>query len=217
MKMTFGFTTRAALTAICCASAAVATAAPMIDVEVYNYPALNNVASNATYIASHTPNQQFKLTSLPSIVGNNLNDPITVFGTAVVAGSVQTFGTADPSFENTLYRFTGFLDLGTADQLFKIVANDGFRLTIGGSTILTSDTQGTKTHTTSVAAGPQAFELIYWNNANAGSLALTIDGTNIAPVNGPVSASSVPLPGSLPLLAAGLGAMAWRRRGRVAG
>jgi hypothetical protein len=212
--MTFGFMTRAALAAIFCASTLVAHAAPLIDVELYNYPAPNNVASNQTYIDGHTPDQRFQLTSIPSIVGNNLTNPISIFGSALVAGSVETLGVADTSFQNTLYRFTGFLDLGPADQVFKIVANDGFRLSIAGQTILESNIQGTQTNTASIAAGPQAFELIYWNNANAGFLNFTINDVEIAPVTGPVTASGVPLPGSLPLLLAGLGGMVVLRRGR---
>lgn len=215
--MSFGVMSKAALAAACWLSTACATAAPVINVELYNVYAPNNVVTNQTYIANHTADQRFQLTSLPSISGNSSNSPINLFGAALVAGSVETLGTADPSFASTLYRFSGFLDLGTAAQLFQIIANDGFQLSIAGTVILTSDTQGTKSTTTTVADGPQAFELIYWNNADFGQLNLTINGQGLQPVDGPLTTPQLPLPGSLPLVLAGFGGWAvWGRRRKAA-
>jgi hypothetical protein len=211
--MKLSFMTKLVFASTLAASAALATAAPIVNVELFNVNAPNNVATNQAYIANNSPNQKFQLTSLPLISGNSVSNPISIFGSAVVAGSIETITTADPSFDNTLYRFTGFLDLGVTDQVFKIVANDGFLLSIAGTTILTSNTQGTQTKTTSIAAGPQAFELIYWNNANVGSLNFTINGVGITPVNGPTS--QIPLPGSLWLVLAGFGVIAMQRRPRT--
>ena len=149
--MKFTFRTKLVLASTLAASAVLATAAPIVNVELFNVNAPNNVATNQAYIANNSPNQRFQLTSLPSISGSSANNPISIFGSAVVAGSIETITTADPSFDNTLYRFTGFLDLGVTDQVFKIVANDGFLLSIAGTTILTSNTQGTQTTTTSIA------------------------------------------------------------------
>ena len=213
--MKLSFMTKLVFASTLAASAVLATAAPIVNVELFNVNAPNNVATNQAYIANNSPNQRFQLTSLPSISGSSANNPISIFGSAVVAGSIETITTADPSFDNTLYRFTGFLDLGVTDQVFKIVANDGFLLSIAGTTILTSNTQGTQTKTTSIAAGPQAFELIYWNNANVGSLNFTINGAGITPVNAPTGGSQIPLPGSLWLVLAGFGVIGMQRRPRA--
>jgi len=212
--MKLSFMTKLVFASTLAASAELASAA-LINVELFNFNAPNNVATNQAYIANNSPNQRFQLTSLPSISGNGSANPISIFGPAVVAGSIETITTVDLAFTNTLYRFTGFLDLGVTDQVFKIVANDGFLLSIAGTTILTSNTQGTQTKTTSIAAGPQAFELIYWNNATAGSLNFTINGAGITPVDGPTVGSQIPLPGSLWLVLAGFGVIAMQRRPRT--
>lgn len=183
--------------------------------KVYDVYLNNSVALAKAHIsdASNTPVIEFTTSSIPSMTGGTANKVKDVLG----ANAITFSGDENKRFSSTLFHITGYVDLTETLHTFRIGANDGFHLTIGGNEILSSNTQGTQTKSAMVGAGPQTFELIYFNNADKGNFTLTIDGGSVAASDGPaVPLATTPLPAGLPLLLAGLGALAVVGRKRVA-
>jgi len=90
----------------------------------------------------------------------------------------------DPTV-NFIARFTGYLDVPAAGPYtFYLTCDDGAKLWINGALVVNND--GTKSSpttvsgTTSLAAGPQQIELIYYNNTGTATLYLEWQGPTLA-------------------------------------
>ena len=157
-----------------------------------DYPQLGDVVSDDA-------------TSLADFLGSDADS---------LAGDV---GIEDATLTDSVFRFTGFLDLLAGEQLFSVGSDDGFRLTIGGVVISSAEARSFSTTDVVVDAGVgiTAFELIYFERTVVTGVNFSIDGVLAAPAD-PVAA--VPLPAGLPLILAALGTLglAARRSNRAA-
>ncbi|ARE40503.1 T1SS secreted agglutinin RTX [Rhodovulum sp. P5] len=116
----------------------------------------------------------------------------------------------------SVFRFTGYIDLAAGSNIFAVGSDDGFVLRMNGDTVASYDGNrsfATTTVTSDEGTGPTAFELIYWENGGVTGVEFYVDGELAAPVDG---MAAVPVPATLPLLAAGLGGLAVLRRRRKA-
>lgn len=128
------------------------------------------------------------------------------------------FPGSDPTFA---VRVTGYVQLAAGDYTFKVTHDDGARLVLGGQPLIVYDSDTSPTATFSspqtLAAGVYAISLLSWEQGGQFLLQLEAsrDGAAYEFVQG-LHAAPVPEPGSLALLAAGLGLVAGaarRRRG----
>lgn len=123
------------------------------------------------------------------------------------AGSLLgTDGIGDTDLTDSVFRFTGFLDLLAGEQLFSVSSDDGFRLTIGGMVISSAEARAFSTTSVNVDAGSgiTAFELIYFERSVVTGVNFSIDGVLAAPAD---MVSTVPLPAGLPLALVALTAL----------
>lgn len=125
-------------------------------------------------------------------------------------------GDGTPTLDNSIFRFSGILNLAPGTYNFDVTTDDGFILRLG-NTLVSQQDPGTGLTTTTVSesvTGPTAFELYYVENRGRAGITFSVDGT---PVDESVVIAPVPLPASMPLALAGLGIFgvgALRRRAK---
>ena len=123
-------------------------------------------------------------------------------------------GTNTADLTTSVFRFTGWLDLAAGTNSFNISSDDGFQLKIDGNVVASFDGNrgfGSTFVEADLGAGPKPFELIYWENGGCTGVVFGMNG-NLAEFADASTATPVPLPAGLPLLAGGLGAFALARR-----
>ena len=161
---------------------------------------------NVTFDISGTTNIFFTSGSLYTI-GEFLNSETTHEpGSTVTVTSGN--GDLGNTLNNTLFEFTGNVSV-TNGQTFTAGHDDGLTFTIGGNTVISAPLGTAFTQTTGTYNGPTGtfpFQIVYGESFGPPA-ALEISGFTLV--------STVPLPGALPLFAAGLGGLGllgWRRK-----
>lgn len=146
--------------------------------------------------------------------GNVINSATTLAGfLGPDAGTIVGDGTAP--ITQTVFRFTGLIELEPGAQTFSVGSDDGFRLTVNG--VRVAEHSGPRGFSTNTAvadpgSGFVPFELLFYENFGNSGVRATIDGAVIV-------AASIPLPAGLPLILAallGLGLVGGKRRRKLA-
>ncbi len=120
------------------------------------------------------------------------------------AESPSIVGDDTATLDNSVFRFSGTLNLTPGTYNFDVTTDDGFILRLG-NTLVSQQAPATGLATTSVSetvTGPVAFELYYVENRGRAGITFSVDGT---PVDDSVVLAAVSLPASMPLALAGLG------------
>lgn len=119
------------------------------------------------------------------------------------------------NLDGSVFRFTGYLDLGAGSHSFKVSSDDGFRLTlpeltyVSGTTSANDRSFSSSTSTFSAAvAGIYAFELYFYENGGFTGVEFYVDGALATPASLP----AVPVPAAGLLLLGALGSFAVARR-----
>lgn len=184
-----------------------ANAVPVFDVSVFTgMVPPNDVATNEAFVDANTPDITFNTSTVFTIDnGSGGNTGGTIFG--LVSGFATNYtGSMTTDFTNSLFLIEGFVDLTPGLHNFFRSTNDGFSLTIGGTSVLSGNTQGISATSASFAGGTESFRLVYWNNANVGRLIFNIDDEPAA-----AAPSNVSSPATLPLLLAAFGVLGLAR------
>lgn len=116
---------------------------------------------------------------------------------------------AGATLDQSVFRFTGFLDLPAGEALFTVGSDDGFRLTVGDAVVSAFDGRRSFSETaatTDAGEGLTPFELIYYENQSVTGVEFSLNGALAVP-------TVVAAPAALPLLLAALGALAAFGRG----
>lgn len=173
--------------------------------------AITSLADADAVIAAGAPDFTFE-TAVIDFPGGPAADALDSTSLADFLGIPAAGGA---TLSQSVFRFTGFIGLDPGPQNFVVGSDDGFRLTVGGALVAEADVVRSFALTEAVAdpgVGPTPFDLIYFENSGVTGVAFSIDGALASPVN--PAPSLVPLPATLPLLLAGLMAVAFiGRRG----
>ena len=118
-------------------------------------------------------------------------------------------GGGDLTLEQSVFVFTGQIQLDGTEDVFSVGSDDGFRLTIDG--MLISENAAPRGFeftdaTPGLAAGLYTFTLVYFENQVFTGVEFRIDGDIV------LAAAPVPLPAGAVLLLTGLGGLAALRR-----
>lgn len=168
--------------------------------------------STALSVMTNPATATFDSTAIdyPNGAGGSISDSTTLSAfLGADAGSLS--GAAGSTLGGSVFRFTGFLDLGAGGHMFTVGSDDGFQLSLGGSVL--SSFGGLRAYDETSAfsglSGVQAFELIYFENAGDTGVTFNIDG-ELAQAALP----AVPLPASGLLLLGAVGGFGALRRKR---
>ena len=204
---------RIAALAVCILAPFVASAAPVFQLQAWSVTGLSNYVPNVEGILSSTtaaPDVTFESATVPNLSGSGTTSIYSLLGSPTTGFS----GSKTTKYQGSIFLITGFIDLLAGDHSFSINADDGLRLTIGGTDVFYLHGGGSVTKTTSVTGGVMAFRLLYWLNGGGGYMNLTIDGKSASAAAAP--GSEVPLPAAGMLLITALGGLggvsAFRRR-----
>ena len=176
---------------------------------------VSNIAAADAIIAGGDATATFTTEAIdfPQGSNNTVADAtsLTDFLGSAAASLAGPAGVGSTTLEDSVFRFTGMIDLVAGDQDFTVGSDDGFRLSIGGLEIGFDNQRsfGNTTTTADAGSGPTSFELIYFERGGVTGVEFFIDGTLASP-------SAVPLPAGLQLMVLGLGALGFvaRRRHR---
>ena len=164
-------------------------------------------AANAV-IAAGGPTATFQSSAIDYPQGNvNNTRSSTTLAQYLGGDAASIIGPSSMSITRSVFRFTGFLDLTSGNQLFQVGSDDGFRLTVGGNLVAQhTNSRGFRftSATSNPGAGRTPFELIYFENRGRTGVEFFVDGALAAP-------APVPLPGAFALLLAGLAAFGFAR------
>lgn len=174
---------------------------------------VSNMGQANAIIAAGPATSTFRSTAIdyPNGSANNISSN-TLLSTFLGADAASIVGPANRTITQSVFRFTGFLDLLPGPNRFTVGSDDGFRLTIGGVQIaqqFNSRAFSLTNVTTTAGSGKTAFELIYFENAGNTGVLFNINNALAVP-------AAVPLPPAVLMLIAamlGLGAISrpWRR------
>ena len=211
---------------VVCATLALGSPAAAVSLgEFWDVPGevfedLNSIADAEAVIAGGAPTSTFTSTAIDypngavSVV-NHFGEGTTLAEfLGVDAGSLS--GGGDSTLEYSVFRFSGFLDLGPGEEVIAVGSDDGYQLIIDGALISLQDgPRGFEVTTVTLDAGEGQvpFELIYYEVQIETGVLFTIDGEIVTG-----APSAVPLPPGLLLLAsglAGLGLVRARGAGRA--
>lgn len=174
---------------------------------------LNSIDDALSVIDSSTgPDATFQSSGIDYINGSqNTTASTTTLSTFLGSDAASLSGLGDTPITQSVFRFTGFVDLMAGAQAFQVGSDDGFLLTVGGQEIGRSNNRrfGTSTFNVDAGTGPTAFSLVFYENIRNTGVNFSIDGNVVQGVDAP---APVPLPAGLPLMAAALGLMAFLRR-----
>lgn len=170
-------------------------------------------AATATFLSTGIDYPQGSQDSISD--STHLVDYLGADGASLSGAQTATLG-------QSVFRFTGFLNLLAGVQKFAVGSDDGFRLSIGGNVISSFQggrAFGTTTVMTDAGEGRTAFELIYYENGGDTGVRFRIDDVLAQPaadINEANTVAAVPLPAGLPLVLIGLGALGLVSRKRAA-
>lgn len=176
---------------------------------------IETIADADAFIAANAPTATFESTGVDYPQGavdtvNNTSTLADFLGTDAASLS----GAGDSLLDQSVFRFTGFVDLAPGANTFTVASDDGFRLTIGNLVLEfgAERTFAETTVTSDIGDGLTAFELIFFENTDVLGIEFLIDGVVAAPADPP---AVIPTPGGLPLALTGvamLGVAMLRRR-----
>lgn len=174
---------------------------------------VSSLAAADAAIAGQTADATFESTVIdyPNGSLNSISDNTTLSAfLGVDAGSLVGDGSVD--LTNSIFRWTGYVDLAAGSHTLTVGSDDGFRLTVGGNTILQNTPRGfaETSGTFNFAGGVTAVELLFYENSGYTGVEFSIDGALAS------AATPVPLPATAALSLAGLGALTAVRRARKA-
>ncbi len=126
--------------------------------------------------------------------------------------SATLSGAGASELSQSVFRWTGFLDLTGGDTLLSVASDDGFRLLLGGETMEQTTPRGFRTtsETFQMAAGITPVTLWFFENGGKTGVEFRVNGSLATPT------APVPLPATLMLSVAGIGALVATRRMRQA-
>jgi hypothetical protein len=131
--------------------------------------------------ASGNANFTFMGTNLnytSDLAGGNNPSHTTINDFLAPNGGMVSNGAGTREFNQTVYKFSGFISIKDPGQYdFDVLSDDGYELRIGGQTVSKQETDRAPAVTRGWAnfsmSGTYAFELLYWNNNGPGNLAVT--------------------------------------------
>jgi len=179
---------------------------------------LDDIAAADDAIAEGPATATFSSSLIDYPVGlDMIVDNTTTLASFLGSDAVTLSGAGETTLEESVFRFTGYVDMAAGTNELAVASDDGFRLTIGGVQI--AEFSGLRTFSETVVmidagSGPQPFELIYFENDGITGVEVRIDG-QLASASDP-KITAVPIPGSLLMLmtATGfLGSYGLRRAG----
>lgn len=146
-------------------------------------------------------------------VGNTVVGGTTTLSTFLGADAGTLSGSGTSTLDGSVFRFTGYLDLVAGQNTFAVGSDDGFRLTVGGVELGSSDSRAFATSTIqqNFAGGVTDFELMYFNNLGGAGVQFSLNGALATP-----AATPVPLPAALPLMLVALGGLGLAARRKKA-
>lgn len=171
---------------------------------------VRNMGQADAVIAGNAPTATFTSTLIdyPQGAQNTVRANTTTLDQFLGGDAGTISGPSTATLTNTVFRWTGYVDLLPGVQTFTVQSDDGFRLTIDGNVV--AERTGRRgfrgtTETVNAGVGRVAVELIFFESGGSTGVEFYIDGQYAQPV-------SVPVPGGLPLMAAGLGGLVLLRR-----
>ena len=191
-------------------------AAATFQGEFWDVGAIGTLDEALAVIASRGADQTFRSGGIDYSQGADKTvDSGKSVGFFLGADAATLSGGHHTNIVGSVFRFTGFVDLGAGDETFAVGSDDGFRLTVGGVELGRADLRefSTSTFVTDAGDGPTAVELIYFQNHGLAGVEFSVNGQIAVATDDTVGqVAPVPLPAGLPLLAGALGAFAFARR-----
>ncbi len=133
--------------------------------------------------------------------------------------AASLIGDGAAALGGSVFRFTGFLALEGGARMFSVGSDDGFRLSVGGETVLEHAglrSFRTSTATRDLGSGWLPMALIYFENRGRTGVEFRIDGAIVAGERiAAAPPAAIPLPAASALMIGALTALAWvsaRRR-----
>jgi hypothetical protein len=178
--------------------------------------AIPNMGVADSIIAGGAPTSTFTSTLIdyPRGAATTSSSGVTL-ATFLGPDAASIVGPSNRTLTRSVFRWTGFINLGAGNRTFTVRSDDGFRLRIGGILVSEQFNQrgfGATNATVNLGAGIKSVELIFFENAGNTGIDFLINNVLAAPVNAP---PPVPVPATLPLLLAGLGGLGLMARRRA--
>jgi VCBS repeat-containing protein len=182
---------------------AVNAADVIFNVRTLNYGQSTNLPSNEPAQASGSVLNP--ASTLAGFLGTDAITGLVQTGTGTVASQVGTVNTGATTGVNTgfddttdsLVRITGTMYLERGNYDFRVTADDGFRLKVGGETLIEYDAnQGpttrvfTNVEINDLISGFTSVELLYWDQGGVSQLRFEYKETAAPNVNAPNSPST---------------------------
>ena len=199
------------------AAAALATgaqAATLVNVTGSFYDAsadFANVDEAIAFADANAADATFDVTAIdyPRGSDGSLTSATTTLADFLGDDAASLAGDGAATLEQSVFVFTGQIQLDGTETTFTVGSDDGFRLTIGGQLVSENAAPrgfGFTDATPGLAAGLYTFTLVYFENAVFTGVEFLVDGS-IVPAG-----AAVPLPAGAVLLLTGLGGLAAARR-----
>lgn len=122
-------------------------------------------------------------------------------------------GAADNTLAKSVFRFAGTVDLAGMQEI-SVGSDDGFALSLNGVTVLSHSAPRSFQYTKGDFSfgGKTTFELTYYENYGNTGVEFRIGDAIVGSGMAAATPAAVPLPAALPLLGAGVAALAGLRR-----